>query len=326
MARAKVTSTDIYARVARGECANYRNNACQGRTPCTVLVGENCEYFAKYVKPLLDYPEFNAKYAKEAKVTLLLNPKAKVVRQRRKAEEPALDLQPTAAQKTATPQPEKTPAVPARAGKKSSAPATALPLPVASAPAAKSATRGKTAISPAGKPNKAVVEKTPAKAGSRTTAVAVKKTEAKPVPSTKASRVVKTAAGKVETGKKVTTTVTVQGKVVTSAAKSTTPTRKTAASTPVASPVQPAPAKTRVKKAMEEIPITTTVTVGGDVLVRPAAQRPAKRLKTAVPAGAAHSAASITPTLSEKPKVEKTQLTLDMFASAPVQRTVSKRR
>lgn len=93
MARIKVTSTDIHARLARGECANYRSNCCQGRTPCLVIDGESCDYFAQYVKPLLDYPDVSAKYSREAKVTVGLNPKAKVVRKRRTAGEPALALE-----------------------------------------------------------------------------------------------------------------------------------------------------------------------------------------------------------------------------------------
>ena len=81
----KATTADILARLARGECANYLNNSCQGRTPCTVIIGSPCDYFAQYVKPLLEYPEFSDKYGREAKVTVALNPKAKVLRQRRQA-------------------------------------------------------------------------------------------------------------------------------------------------------------------------------------------------------------------------------------------------
>jgi len=92
MTRLKVTSSDIFARLAKGECANFSNGGCQGRTPCGVIAGEACEYFASYVQPLLDHPEFNAKYAREAKVTLALNPKAKIIKKRRQAGDPALQL------------------------------------------------------------------------------------------------------------------------------------------------------------------------------------------------------------------------------------------
>jgi len=100
MARVKVTSSDINAKLAKGECANYRNNSCQGSTPCLVLIGESCQYFATYVKPLLDYTEYLDKYGREAKISVALNPKAKVVRKRRVIAEP------TPAEKSAKPVPE----------------------------------------------------------------------------------------------------------------------------------------------------------------------------------------------------------------------------
>lgn len=115
-ARAKATLTDIYARLARGECANFLNGRCHGASPCTIVEGESCDYFTNYVKPLLDYPEFAGKYGREAKITVALNPKAKVVRKRRTAEL-ALDV-PAAPAKT-----------PARAAKSSTAP---TPAPAAS--------------------------------------------------------------------------------------------------------------------------------------------------------------------------------------------------
>ena len=92
MARIKVTSTDIYARLAKGECANYRNGNCVGRTPCTIINGEPCQYFATYVKPLLDQADFSAKYAREAKISVALNPQTKVVRKRQLAAAPALAM------------------------------------------------------------------------------------------------------------------------------------------------------------------------------------------------------------------------------------------
>jgi|GEM_PF-2176167 len=91
MARVKVTSSDIHARLAKGECANFRNG-CQGRMPCAVIGGEACKYFDDYVRPLLDTPEFAQRYSREAKVKLALDPNAKVVRKRRQAGSPNLDI------------------------------------------------------------------------------------------------------------------------------------------------------------------------------------------------------------------------------------------
>ena len=85
MARVKATTTDIHARLARGECANYRAGSCLGKHPCTVTNGEACDYFASYVLPLLEYPDFAGKYAREAKITVALNPQSKVVHKRRQA-------------------------------------------------------------------------------------------------------------------------------------------------------------------------------------------------------------------------------------------------
>lgn len=85
MARVKATTTDVHARLARGECANYRSGNCLGKNPCTVINGEACDYFASYVLPLLDYGEFSVKYAREAKITVALNPQSKVVHKRRQA-------------------------------------------------------------------------------------------------------------------------------------------------------------------------------------------------------------------------------------------------
>jgi len=99
---AKATSADIWARLARGECALYHGNSCQGRTPCTIINGEPCDYFNQYVKPLLEYPDFSARYGREAKVTVALNPKAKVLRKSRLAADPALPaLEPPPAAKIA---------------------------------------------------------------------------------------------------------------------------------------------------------------------------------------------------------------------------------
>ena len=83
MGRVKATTTDIHSRLARGECANYRAGNCLGKNPCTIIHGEACDYFASYVLPLLDYPEFSNKYVREAKITVALNPQSKVVRKRR---------------------------------------------------------------------------------------------------------------------------------------------------------------------------------------------------------------------------------------------------
>ncbi len=90
MARAKATSTDINAKLARGECANYQKNCCLGRTPCLIIQGEPCGYFATYVKPLLETPDIAARYHREAKISVALNPKSKVIRKRRKDDEPKL--------------------------------------------------------------------------------------------------------------------------------------------------------------------------------------------------------------------------------------------
>ena len=96
MARVKVTSSDINARLAKSECANYLNGRCQGRTPCTVVEGESCQYFSEYVRPLLDHADVAQRYSREAKIRLALNPEAKVVRKRRQAGAPTLALETTA--------------------------------------------------------------------------------------------------------------------------------------------------------------------------------------------------------------------------------------
>jgi hypothetical protein len=112
MARNKATTTDIYARLAKGECANFSSNSCQGRTPCAIIHGEQCEYFSSYVQPLLEYPEFSQRYHREAKIHVALNPNAKIIRKRRLRAEPALALPtpapvapPCPAKKTAAPPP-----------------------------------------------------------------------------------------------------------------------------------------------------------------------------------------------------------------------------
>lgn len=83
MAKVKATTTDVYAKLARGECANFRNGCCQGRTPCTIIIGEACDYFNAYVQPLLEYGEFADKYRREAKISVALKPKTKVIRKSR---------------------------------------------------------------------------------------------------------------------------------------------------------------------------------------------------------------------------------------------------
>jgi len=133
----KVTSSDINARLARGECANFRNG-CRGRTPCAIVEGEVCQYFDDYVKPLLDMSDFAQRYAREAKVKLALNPNAKVVRKRRDAGAPKLDLQA-----------ETTPETPAKAAAKVAKPAAAPAKPARKASPAPQLTIPKTAETPA---------------------------------------------------------------------------------------------------------------------------------------------------------------------------------
>jgi len=127
--KAKVTTSDIYARLARGECANYRQNGCRGQSPCTIIVGEPCDYFTRYVKPLLDYPEFSAKYQREAKVTLAINPNAKIIRARRAGAEPRLVLEDRVPTEAVAPQPAKAAAA---KPKKAATPATPSEKPAAS--------------------------------------------------------------------------------------------------------------------------------------------------------------------------------------------------
>lgn len=95
MVRVKATASDINAKLARGECANFHNGCCQGKTPCTVVNGEPCDYFLQYVKPLLEYQEFAGKYSREAKISVALKPHSKVIRKRRQAGEPTLALNAT---------------------------------------------------------------------------------------------------------------------------------------------------------------------------------------------------------------------------------------
>ncbi len=155
MSRVKITSTDIYARLAKGECANFSNGGCQGRTPCMVVNGETCEYFNSYVRPLLDFPEFSAKYAREAKVNLALNPKAKVVRKRRQAAEPKLEM-------AAPPPVVAPPAPPAKPAVAKAAPPPAKPAPAKAAPRAVKPAPPVVAPTPPPTPKKAVPVAVPA--------------------------------------------------------------------------------------------------------------------------------------------------------------------
>lgn len=136
MARTKVTNADIFARLARGECANYRQNGCRGQSPCTIVVGEPCDYFDRYVRPLLDYAEFSVKYQREAKVTIAINPNAKIVRARRAGAEPRLALEASPAQ-NGPPPPVKRMAARKTAKPKSATPATTAAPPAPPATAAK---------------------------------------------------------------------------------------------------------------------------------------------------------------------------------------------
>lgn len=167
MARVKATSTDVFARLAKGECANFRQNGCQGRTPCAIIHGEPCEYFANYVKPLLDLPDYTQKYTREAKITVALNPKAKVVRKT----QVGMDIAPKAtrvqspAPRAATPTEPAAPVTPAIPPAPLAAPAPAkaqpatptCPVPVpqatkAPSPAAKAAPAPARARTPAPQP------------------------------------------------------------------------------------------------------------------------------------------------------------------------------
>ena len=59
----------IRARLARGECANLVHGKCQGKTSCTLIENNECEYFDSYVMPLLDSDFFVDKYKREAKLS-----------------------------------------------------------------------------------------------------------------------------------------------------------------------------------------------------------------------------------------------------------------
>lgn len=238
MARVKVTSSDIYARLARGECANYRQNACQGRTPCTIVNGEPCQYFDVYVKPLLDYTEFENRYAREAKQTLALNPKAKVVRKRRQAAETGALLLESEAKAV------KPPTRPAKTGRAANA----------TAPSVKKS-----------KPGKSLPLLAAEKAPARTDKVV------KPSPKVNAPAPIPAAKIPVKTASPAAPPKVVPAAKVVSTTPATprgskAPVAPTPLPTPTRIPAE-APAKTRVKH--EDIPITTLVTVSGDVLTKP---------------------------------------------------------
>lgn len=72
----KITSKEIYNKLVRGECANFKPGKamhCLGTKICTILEDGECKYFDTYVLPLLNYPEFIEKYKNEVK---LQKPKA----------------------------------------------------------------------------------------------------------------------------------------------------------------------------------------------------------------------------------------------------------
>jgi hypothetical protein len=68
MAPHNADDTQIRARLARGECANYRQGGCRGREPCAVETGDACAYFTSYVEPLIKIPDVSARYTREARI------------------------------------------------------------------------------------------------------------------------------------------------------------------------------------------------------------------------------------------------------------------
>jgi hypothetical protein len=142
MAHAKATVLDVMAKLAKGECANFVRNSCQGSTPCTVVNGEPCDYFARYVKPLLDIDEIAKKYQREAKVSVGVNPHTKVIRKRASfkldiaAEEKPAPAQTDATAKKAAPAAK---AMPAKAAAAQPKPAKAVAAKQTKRPATKAA-------------------------------------------------------------------------------------------------------------------------------------------------------------------------------------------
>ncbi|MHB9130636.1 MAG: hypothetical protein ACYDBB_06050 [Armatimonadota bacterium] len=315
MARVKVTASDIHARLARGECANYRNNSCQDRTPCTVVNGEPCDYFAKYVQPLLEYPEFSTRYGREAKVTLALNPKAKVIRKRRTASEPALALD--------------NPAVPAAAEVKKPTPLTTNKVKSTTESTAKPVVTEKpVAATHIGKVKAGKLEQAVPQLASKTptTAAHGKRATAKSDTITPG----RATRGKAQE-KSVTTVVTVKGDVKTKSA-----TTKRAA---VPTPLPPAYIATVVKEStkrettaqktprekVREKPITTVVTATGTVVTKPAATRKAVAAPAAV-AKVIPSPPAPKPPAAEAPAQLVMQLVLEMTPATPAKRSATRRR
>ncbi len=67
----KITIKEIHHKLVRGECANFKPGKvlhCLGTKQCNILEDGECKYFDTYVLPLLDYPEFEAKYKNEVKL------------------------------------------------------------------------------------------------------------------------------------------------------------------------------------------------------------------------------------------------------------------
>ena len=72
-----VKESDVNIRLARAECANFINGICVNGSPCLIVTGKTCTYFAEYVHPLLDLNEFASKYSREARNAKIKIPKVK---------------------------------------------------------------------------------------------------------------------------------------------------------------------------------------------------------------------------------------------------------
>jgi hypothetical protein len=85
MAAYDPSEAPVYARLARGECASFRQGGCRGRDVCPVQTGEECSYFEVYVLPLLKNPDCAARYRREAKIARVTEQVRKEVTPRKAA-------------------------------------------------------------------------------------------------------------------------------------------------------------------------------------------------------------------------------------------------